>query len=228
MSLINVSDSTPSLPDSEGYASIDDDDLASFEKAEADYVESLMEVLSSAVSICQVKQILSDKEKLSEDMQEVFDRAINQEKKEQKQASEVPIKRIINKIRIMKKRERQYELLKLLRKNEAELKKTDYYVFNTLVPQSERKERQVFLDIELALLTEYLWIKRELNPRTDEYRAKLSTANSWPDYPEFEDTQESDMDVSDSDESADLDESDSSYELNLDELDCDKQNKSLA
>ncbi|XP_044013879.1 uncharacterized protein LOC122856251 [Aphidius gifuensis] len=132
-------------------------------------------------------------------MKKVFDKAINQEKEEQKTASEVPIQRIIKKIRIMKKRDKHNELLELLRKNEVELNKTESGIFS-VITSPQRKERQALLDKQLPLVAEYLCILKKISPSSDKGAAKLRSADSWPDYPDF-DTQESDTDESDSDES---------------------------
>ncbi|KAF7988976.1 hypothetical protein HCN44_007286 [Aphidius gifuensis] len=132
-------------------------------------------------------------------MKKVFDKAINQEKEEQKTASEVPIQRIIKKIRIMKKRDKHNELLELLRKNEVELNKTESGIFS-VITSPQRKERQALLARQLPLVAEYLCILKKISPSSDKGAAKLRSADSWPDYPDF-DTQESDTDESDSDES---------------------------
>ncbi|XP_044015199.1 uncharacterized protein LOC122857214 isoform X1 [Aphidius gifuensis] len=193
MSSINVSDSTPSfeVDENSGFSKHVKAFSKKMEKFEADHEERLMALLSSADSLRQVKQLLSDEGELSEGMKEVFDKAIKEEE-EEKKASEVPIKRIINKIRIMNKRERQHELDKLLKKNEAELQRTEHYLFITLTP-SQIKERQAQLDLEQDLLAEYLWILKEISPNTHENAVKLQSAESWPDYPEFEDTSSEDL-----------------------------------
>ncbi|XP_044015028.1 uncharacterized protein LOC122857103 [Aphidius gifuensis] len=221
---INVSDSTPSLLRNSRRYTYSDKILAGIEKkekAEADYVKYLMALLSSADSLGQVKQILSDKGELSEDMREALDRAINQEEKEQKKASKVPIQLIIKKIQIMKNRERIPELYKLYNKNQVKLQKYEHRIFNsTLEPtQSEREERRVLSNLGSGFLAELLWIDENLNPNlcTGEKKEKLKLAESWPNsVPNFEDiikscrlsqmqrkiSQESDMDESDSDENA--------------------------